>query len=399
MRFLQVIGKYVQLSGLLEAWIEAGLLGSKTADQTMTGNSYNEGIRAHKITFQALWRLLLPQLLSFMGDNNPQLKDMVESKRNDETEELEALLMTKEFEAVMEAFIASNRNPNFMFWWGYMQMVQILLMFTRAQRDGIWDLHLQAFTRMMPYFMHYNHVHYARWGTIYLNEMHQIPGEVKKEFEAGNFVVKRSTLRFNQVDPDHSQEWLGGIGKKSGGIIGITKTTSALSRWALSFSLWSQLTHDTKVAFGLERDEYIHNESTKGRIKLDLKDEDALVNVLQTFGVFSTGLSETLQNIANKDVATEDIENDLLAAAKMGQRQLDTFVEERLMPTQERRVKFRDKLHKNKYLTFASLYKVKQDGAKTQKAKTVKADGNILQRLIAAYEAGRPVNLKKGADS
>jgi len=69
--------------------------------------------------------------------------------------------------------------------------------------------------------------------------MHQLPGAVKQEFEAGNFVVKHSVHRFNQVFSDHAQEWLNGLGKKGGGIIGITKTTSALSRWALSYNLWS----------------------------------------------------------------------------------------------------------------------------------------------------------------
>lgn len=118
-----------------------------------------------------------------------------------------------------------------------MQMVHIFLLFIRAQRDGIWDLHLYAFQRMLPYFKWYSHTNYARWGTIYLNEMHQLPQQVKREFDAGNFVVKRLSQCFNQVDPDQSQEWLGCIGKKGGGIIGITKTSSALSRWALSFNL------------------------------------------------------------------------------------------------------------------------------------------------------------------
>lgn len=61
------------------------------------------------------------------------------------------------------------------------------------------------------------------------------------------------------------------------------------------------------------------------------------------------------------------------------------------MPCEERRVTFRDKLTQNKYLT--SPFEVQQLFPKTGKAKTVKADRNILQHLIAAYEAGRPVNL------
>ena len=71
--------------------------------------------------------------------------------------------------------------------------------------------------------------------------MHQLPAEIQKEFESGNFVVKRTGLKFNQVDPDQSQEWLNGIGKKGGGIVGITKKTTALSRWALSYNLRSHV--------------------------------------------------------------------------------------------------------------------------------------------------------------
>ena len=95
-------------------------------------------------------------------------------------------------------------------------MVEILLNFTRANRDGDWNLHLQAFTAMLPYFITYDHVNYARWGTVYISEMNQLPEEVKKEFEAGNFVVKRSQSKFKQVDPDQSQEWLNGAGKAAG---------------------------------------------------------------------------------------------------------------------------------------------------------------------------------------
>ena len=39
-------------------------------------------------------------------------------------------------------------------------------------------------------------------------------------------MVKGSGCRqFNQVDPDHSQEWLNGTGKRVGVIVSITKTS------------------------------------------------------------------------------------------------------------------------------------------------------------------------------
>ena len=68
--------------------------------------------------------------------------------------------------------------------------------------------------------------------------------ELEEEYKQGNFVVKGSGCRkFNQVDPDHSQEWLNGTGKRGGGIVGITKTTTALSRWTLSFNFRAQISH------------------------------------------------------------------------------------------------------------------------------------------------------------
>ena len=102
-----------------------------------------------------------------------------------------------------------------------------------SKGEGLLTLHLESFREMLPFFFRYSHLNYARWGCVYLSEMHQLPPEVEEEFRLGNFVVKGSDQSFNQVDPDHSLEWLNGIGKKSGGIIGITKTNSALARWTL----------------------------------------------------------------------------------------------------------------------------------------------------------------------
>ena len=59
-------------------------------------------------------------------------------------------------------------------------------------------------------------------------EMHRLPDEVKNVFEKGDWVVKGANSNFNQVDAAQSQEWLIAIGKKSGGIIWITKSNSAL---------------------------------------------------------------------------------------------------------------------------------------------------------------------------
>ena len=246
MNFLRVIGQHMQDSGLTDVWIESGILGANAAQHVMGGKAYARGIRIHKMTLQALWQLLIPQLYDFLEERNQELKDKVQGivqAANFEFAEAQQFLSSEQFSQHVDAFRMKlqEKDSTVQFWLQYMDMVSVLLMFVRAQRDGVWDLHIFAFRRMLPYFFRYDHTHYARWGAIYLKEMNHLPPEVLQEFQNGNFVVKESQRRFNQVDPDHSQEWLNGTGKKSGGIVGITRTITALSRWALSFNLRSYI--------------------------------------------------------------------------------------------------------------------------------------------------------------
>ena len=71
------------------------------------------------------------------------------------------------------------------------------------------------------------HLNYARWGSVYIAEMEQLPKEVLEEFKEGNFVVKWNESKFNPVSHGHSPEWLNGIRKRGGGIVSISKTSSA----------------------------------------------------------------------------------------------------------------------------------------------------------------------------
>lgn len=75
MNFLKVVGQHTKDCGLADAWEEAGILGRSTIEHVMSGKAYNKGMRSHKLTFQALWRLLLPELLTFIQTNNAELAD------------------------------------------------------------------------------------------------------------------------------------------------------------------------------------------------------------------------------------------------------------------------------------------------------------------------------------
>ena len=89
--------------------------------------------------------------------------------------------------------------------------------------------------------------------------------------------------------------------EKNGGIVGITKTASALSRWALSYNLRTQTAKKTKEMLMTNNgnDDYIHNDCGVSRNKREEADEGRITEVLQRLNMFGTS-STALQNIATK---------------------------------------------------------------------------------------------------
>ena len=406
MNFLKVLGQHIQDSGLPTIWIESGILGPRTVERALAGKDYNKGTRVHKITLQAMWQLILPQVLAFIAEKDNELKQnlerSVQSNSKEEYLKLLDLLSSTRYQALLSSFITTkkDKNPNFEYWWNYMEMVRILLLFIRAQREELWQLHLCAFHKMLPFFHRYDHTNYARWGAVYLAEMKQLPAEVQAEFDNGNWVVKGSPRRFNQVDPDQGQEWINGTGKRGGGIVGITRTTAALCRWTLSYNLRAHTAALTREMYHIDDDDHITcNESNPSRNRRDNDDEKKVIELLHQANIFNVNqqadVPERLQNMVTKDLTTTQIEESLLNASSLGQKKLDTFVKERLMVPKEdeNRKKLRDPLPKNKALTFVSLYEAEKK--ETEKSAAIKADRTILQRIITAYDAGRRVDLPR----
>ena len=94
--FMQTIGQHFTDSGLQEVWIESQVYGENTDHNNMQAKSFNRTIRAHKLTYEALWKILWPQFVKWaseFGMNSDGLekeaKTVVESLKGlDETVEV-----------------------------------------------------------------------------------------------------------------------------------------------------------------------------------------------------------------------------------------------------------------------------------------------------------------------
>ncbi|CAB3983850.1 Hypothetical predicted protein [Paramuricea clavata] len=168
LNYLSLLGKMYSNSGLEDLLTESGVYAPGTTTALIAGKSYNRGVRAHKLCFEALFRLMWKTFASWLEETAQGLDEILKTEAlellnqcqdSDNKEEylkenwhslkdgLSALVhLFKEFENEGKV-----KSQLFAFWSEYMSMVSFLLQFINAERTGNWNLHLSS-TKMLPYF-------------------------------------------------------------------------------------------------------------------------------------------------------------------------------------------------------------------------------------------------------
>ena len=70
LNFLAVLGKRYQSSGIEDVLVESIAYGSGTVTSLMKGKSYNQGVRAHKLTMEAVFRLMWQAFIRSLNTEN-----------------------------------------------------------------------------------------------------------------------------------------------------------------------------------------------------------------------------------------------------------------------------------------------------------------------------------------
>ena len=205
-----------------DIWVESEIFGETTAGNILRGKLWNHVIRAHKLTYEALWRVLWPIIVAWARDGGHDdegelaalpvklaagfsLEDAIDSPvyRHAVNEMGHVLDIIAQFDE------AHQHNPTLCYWRQYMLLVSILLRFTRAIREGDWVLYLSSIAEMLNWFAVFDHVNYFRWVTIFLCDMKALPcnaPEVHKAFIDGDFVTKETCSTFNQIPDNQALE-------------------------------------------------------------------------------------------------------------------------------------------------------------------------------------------------
>ena len=139
---------------------------------------------------------------------------------------------------------------------------------------------------MLSYDFACNHLNYARWGSVFFAEMHQLEEthpDVFAEFLDGKHTISRSTQEsryFSRVWSDMAIEQ--SINRDCGtlgGLTGLKTNVSAMERWFLTAHLKANVATATKAVLGIGVDHPAipHKESTVSRIE---KDEICIENII-----------------------------------------------------------------------------------------------------------------------
>ena len=170
MTFIAILGKRFGDAGLSDLLIEAGIVAAGSISGVIEARQYNRAMRAHKLAMEAMQRLRLKSFQAWMHEKenteyHAATEELDRVCATPTAETFTALLMSPECRQLLELFdefCSTDRGKLAAFWDSYIYLVCLLLLFTRATREGIWSLHIFSIREMLPWVFAYDRTNYAR---------------------------------------------------------------------------------------------------------------------------------------------------------------------------------------------------------------------------------------------
>lgn len=358
MSFLGSIGHLMAGSGLQEL-IET-VYAANSVKHMLTGKAVSRAIRGHLLVYGALQTMLvanaynlpLPQSTKDEEDEEqpsrmevnvvePLCEDPVHKDLEDAARLLDRLLdgevLTEaEYSDILSGITAALEEERqtltncrtAQLWLQYMQMIQILCRFIKAERTGNWALHLHAVQEMLPYFAASGHNLYTKSTYLYLQNMFSLEEEhydVYNSFQNGHHVIRRSDRYWSGLSTDLIIEQVLMRSVKSRGGLTRGRGMSETQRlvWLLSMPACAQVNIAMQTLTGVQyQTSEQHKDMGKARKTRDMNDSYKLLNALKQWNPFAP--DTTLQGLVNGVTANEGVNVD--RALQVGQSILESMV-------------------------------------------------------------------------
>lgn len=392
--YMCALGKSLRGSGFEEILVESGVCASGSIDKVMSGKHYNRALRVHKLILEALERLLLQLFESSRAvtlDEEGQGK-MKRLSQNPSTETLSEVLANESCMNLLTLYSEFKHNARrgemgktAQFWLMYMDRVWLVLHFQRATKENNLDLHMSCLQSMCSLFFCYDHPNYARYTTVYLLTLLNLPEShpgAEELLRHNGFSVNRSAVPSSRNAVDITiEQTINRHAKSCGGIVGFSRNHSAYYRWCMTRHARASYQQAAMARVDMDSQECTtHKDLRPSQITRSEEDTCKVTRAIENFiNPFEVDNKDALYCLSSGAPVPKDVERDLLQGEKIGQEAHSTFVKERLI---EKTKSFNAPIKRLNLKTFAKLAKSATVTGKSKKSKQIIAERNVFGQLV-----------------
>ena len=217
-----------------------------------------------------------------------------------------------------------------------MKLFELLLLFIRASRDQLWELHLQSLHAFCPYFFALDMINYARTTPVYLSQMYAIKEKDPQTWEFlsdGGFSVNKLKVQFSSIGSDHGIEQENRGLKVTGGIRGIAHSQQALDEYFLTTVEMENIVESFCEKFGIEENQSLkkdeHYQLSCSKNQRIHNNTEKISSVITDYEVFFDEC-ENVFSVLTKKVLPQKTTKTFLKVEEIGQERYESFVTEKL---------------------------------------------------------------------
>lgn len=328
MSFMGSIGFVMAASGLSEALNT--IYGANTVTHMMSGKEFARALRGHLLTQAALMSQIISRIVPLSEVPSEVPSDNVDAPiirlTTTEFHELQVLYnKVVNLESIEDVNILNNfeqcikcckdvlsaASKTARLWIQYISYIEIIQLFIRAEREGDWNLHLVAVSKMLPLFAATGHNMYAKCGRLYLQMMLELPFThpwLYEQFHSnGHHVIHRTHEYWTGLSTDLAiEQCMMRVLKSRGGLThGRGMTDNTCETWIHSMHMCGAMHNAMTVLTGSEHHQSTqHSEMFPSRVERDNKDLAKLVEWFNGHPPFSL-TDSLLRNVATGITASE----------------------------------------------------------------------------------------------
>ena len=246
-------------------------------------------------------------------------------------------------------------------------------------------LYKESLESMIPLFFSQNRTNYARYGSVYLYSLVNLPYThpgANEMIASKGISVNRSSVPNSrtQVDITIEQTYNRDAKGSSSGIVGFSTNQGAYQRWASTKNCRGEYVNAINEFVGMkDEDDDSHKDIRPSQVRHGERDVCAVQKAICDFNnPFSIPDKNVLYCLSSGAPASSEVEVDLLNTDTKGKAAMQKFVHERL---DKKSVKFHDPLPKMDVKNLASMAITNTITSSDKKTKEITATRNVFGQL------------------